>query len=193
MKQFGPIIEIGAGNGYWARMLQMRDVDIIAFDLHATSVWFPVQEGTPEILSEHKDRTLFLCYPDDFEESEDSMALSCLQAYTGTYIIHVGEMLGQTLCLPDPWGRTSAPDFQVHLATVFHKILQVPLPAWHSSLDTLTVWKRTETCVVDGAMYAHIPAKERLEYTMASPSTRQYLLPTTASETKDASKKRKSK
>jgi FtsZ-interacting cell division protein YlmF len=65
--------------------------------------WMDVKKGTPKILKNHSDRTLFLCYPDDFEDSEESMALECLNNYTGDTVIHVGEMLGQTLCLPDAW------------------------------------------------------------------------------------------
>lgn len=69
------------------------------------------------------------------------------------------------MCLPDPWGRTSAPEFQVRLATSFHKILQIPLPSWHSSIDTLSVWKRTQTCFLpdSGDIYAYLPPSESIE------------------------------
>jgi hypothetical protein len=42
---------------------------------------------------------------------------------------------------------------QVQLATTFHKVLQVPLPSWPCSQDSLTVWKRTTTLIADGAQF----------------------------------------
>lgn len=31
------------------------------------------------------------------------MALECLHNYTGDTVVHVGELFGQTVCLPGPW------------------------------------------------------------------------------------------
>ena len=73
-------------------------------------------------------------------------------------------------------GRTSSEQFQTHLATVYHKVLQVPLPSWHSSIDTLTVWKRTKSSITDGIMYAYIPEEERIDLVAACSSTRHLLL-----------------
>ena len=42
-------------------------------------------------------------------------------------------------------GRTSSSDFQVHLATIFHKVVHVPLPSWPCSRDYLTVWRCERT------------------------------------------------
>lgn len=72
-------------------------------------------------------------------------------------------------------GRTSAKEFQEHLASVYHKVLQVPLPSWHSSVDTLTVWKRTKTSMMGSAVYAFIPAEERLDLVEACASTHHLL------------------
>lgn len=72
-------------------------------------------------------------------------------------------------------GRTSAQEFQVHLASVYHKVLQVPLPSWHSSVDTLTVWKRTKPSMMGSAVYAFIPADERLDLVETCASTRHLL------------------
>ena len=69
-------------------------------------------------------------------------------------------------------GRTTDADFQVQLATTFHKVLAVPLPCWPYSRDTLTVWKRTTTLIAEGGMWAHIPPEERLQQSagVAAPS-----------------------
>ncbi|KAJ0390026.1 hypothetical protein ATCC90586_011345 [Pythium insidiosum] len=34
IKHFGPIVEMGAGTGYWGRLLELRGVDIVCYDLH---------------------------------------------------------------------------------------------------------------------------------------------------------------
>ncbi|CAK5042514.1 unnamed protein product [Aphanomyces euteiches] len=121
IKHYGPIVEMGAGTGYWGRLLQLRGVDIKCFDLHVPGeekeeddeeeeeerrTWMTVEKGTPEnvkVLKKHKKRTLMLCYPDDYEDSEESMALECLNNYSGDTVIHIGELFGHTLCLPEPW------------------------------------------------------------------------------------------
>jgi hypothetical protein len=130
---------------------------------------FTVQLGGPDVLSqsEHQHRTLFLCYPDenDSENEENveevqngernqySMAADCLQHYTGTYLIHVGELMSiQTPILgrdTAPYGRSSSPEFQERLLAEFHCLLQVALPNWLHARDTLTVWKRsTDTTTI---------------------------------------------
>src|SRR5260370_18813681 len=66
-----PIVEVGAGNGYWARCLRERGVDVLAYDQlgdqwHAwfRELWTDVVRGGPEALAGHADRTLLLCCPD---------------------------------------------------------------------------------------------------------------------------------
>lgn len=68
---FSPIVEMGAGKGYWASLLRNRGVDIIAFDkyIDLDSCFTPVERGGPEEIARKKKtlkgRTLFLCYPDE--------------------------------------------------------------------------------------------------------------------------------
>jgi hypothetical protein len=140
---------------------------------------FQVRYGGPEVLKDpnHQNRTLFLCYPDDYENNDEvdqnhldnkknkeqndsssstttptSMAYQCLQHYIGQYIIHVGELYTQsspTLSMEQaPWGRTSSPEFQQLLAQTFHCILRISLPNWFHTVDTLTVWKRSEVTTI---------------------------------------------
>ena len=171
----GPIVEVGCGRGYWARLLRDRGVDVVAFDhkLPPTKQrWTALKKGGPEVLAAHSSRALLLCYPDDFEDSDESMAARCLRHYTGDTVIHVGELLGEGCCLPSPWGRTTDAEFQVELNTTFHKVLQVPLPSWPCSRDSLTVWKRTTTLITGEGVFAHVPAEERLAVSegVAAPS-----------------------
>ena len=44
------------------------------------------------------------------------MALECLERYSGSTVIHAGELFGDTTMVDKaPWGRTSAPEFQQRL------------------------------------------------------------------------------
>lgn len=146
LKHFCPLIEIGAGKGYIAKLLKDEGADIVAFDreVDKTSAWTKVKIGGPEKLSESAaaGRNLFLCYPDE----DSSMANPCLDDFIGDYVIHIGELIstGQLSSPQAPWGRTSSADFQISLMTDFHCVLVYELPAFPFSRDCITVWKRTE-------------------------------------------------
>jgi hypothetical protein len=93
LQQFSPIIEIGAGKGYWAKLLRNRGVDIIAYDkfVNTSKCWTNIVRGGPETLISpvHVKRNLFLCYPDE----DESISIYCLENFRGEYIVHVGETI----------------------------------------------------------------------------------------------------
>lgn len=165
IKNFSPIVEIGCGKGYWAKLLREMGVDVKCFDKYTGGKkgnWTEVEKGGPEKLSgkSMQGRTLFLCYPDEAE----SMAASCLDVFTGEIVIHVGELMtsGGTYFGPPqaPFGRTSSADFQVQLAENFHCLLVADLQhRFPYSRDTISVWKRTVR--VEGK--EHAPASEEVE------------------------------
>lgn len=146
LKHFSPLIEIGAGKGYFSRLLTDWGVDILAFDreVDKKTSWGEVLIGGPKkLLKKHaKGRNLFLCYPDE----DSSMACPCLDNFDGDYVIHIGELIttGQLSSPQAPWGRTSGADFQVALMSEFHCVLVSELPAFPFSRDCISVWKRTE-------------------------------------------------
>ena len=145
LSEFSPLIEVGCGKGYWASLLQEMGVDIVCYDKKKSRQAFTdVQIGGPKVLSEPvaKDRTLFLCYPDD----STNLALKCLERYSGEYIIHVGELIttGTLSGQPQaPFGRTTGSEFSVALAETFHCLLVAGLPRFPFSKDCISVWKRT--------------------------------------------------
>ena len=169
-----------------------------------------IRKGGPATLSKDAEirdsgRTLFLCYPDeedyqkedggdDVDEDNDedappiSMAAACLEHYTGSTIIHVGELYGDTLSLEQaPFGRSSSSEFSQRLASEYHCILKMNLQGnWLHVRDTLSVWKRSETCCMafeddddegdrskDGSYgdmyYKYIPPEEVLPVDCAAP------------------------
>lgn len=101
-----PIVEIGAGKGYWADLVHRWGGNIIGYDkaigedglyqlFHEdgkfVKPWFHgVFKGGPEDVKKHSDRSLFLCWP----PLGDPMAADALKAYTGDTVIYVGEYDG---------------------------------------------------------------------------------------------------
>eukprot|EP00978_Attheya_sp_CCMP212_P024337 scaffold76329_cov59-Attheya_sp.AAC.4 len=198
--EFAPLVEIGAGAGYWARLLRDKGVHVDAFDINvghdakaagvSQQPYCRVEKAGPEKLLQYPNATLLLIYPDDHEDFSNDpervpLSVQSLQMYQGDTIIHVGEWLGSTSTLsmegqatpddPHPWGRSTAVEFQILLNSTFHKVLDVPLPNWGSVKNCLTVWKRTQTVVLEDDRYAYIPSEERLEVCVATPSTRHLL------------------
>jgi hypothetical protein len=98
LRDLGPLVEIGAGTGYWASRLREIGADIIAFDqappdgersnrYHGrTPTWTEVLEGDQSVLAAHSDRALFLCWPPLF-----SSLAECTQHYTGATIAIIGD------------------------------------------------------------------------------------------------------
>lgn len=174
---------------------------------------FPVRRGGPEILASNEirksKRTLFLCYPDEGDDGETadadaddegsppkSLGAACLEHFQGQYVIHVGELVGDTLSIEQaPWGRSSSPAFQERLAAEFHCLLKVGLTNWLFSRDTISVWKRSEKCSIffgaedddsdeEEVHYKHIPVEERLPVDLAAPCVAHLL--NNAAETENA-------
>lgn len=182
LNHFSPIIEIGCGKKFWGSLIEQTfQSEIIGYDSYVPKKpWSEVLLGGPEVLLDKKysHHNLFLCYPDE----QESMAIKCLENYTGEYIIHAGELLssGGTLSYPQaPWGRTTSPEFQIALAEEFHCILTASIPRFPFSTDCITVWKRTQW--VHGKeyamnpegnetdMWASIPLEERMPTDVAAP------------------------
>ena len=136
----GPLVEIGAGTGYWARRLHAIGVDVVAFD-HApvdgervnryhprARPWADVQPGDQTVSSGYAERGLFLCWPPLFSSLGD-----CLTHYCGDTVAYIG----------DGGYRTARLD---QLDEAFTKIVTAPVRAldpYPGVQPQLTVWKRT--------------------------------------------------
>lgn len=96
---YTPLVEIGAGTGYWAHMLTKLGADVVAYDraplsggdlvnrYHLpTKEWHQVKEGTEAAAAYHSDRALFVCWPPLF-----SSLWSVLDFYTGDTVIYLGD------------------------------------------------------------------------------------------------------
>ncbi len=144
-----PVVEIGAGTGYWAEMLRRRSVHVSAYDKIPPGLdggfneyhglcqpYGVVLQGGTEMVQKHvtageKIAALFLCYP----PPGLPMAYECLVEYTrsgGDRVIHVGE-----------WqGLTGDMQFEAYLLKEYGMESSVPLPRWGTDAANLTVWYR---------------------------------------------------
>jgi hypothetical protein len=62
-----PVVELGAGTGYWARLIQDSGGDITALDNWrwpaSGDLWFPVGRGDETMLADFVGRTLLIVMP----------------------------------------------------------------------------------------------------------------------------------
>ena len=124
------IIEIGAGNGYWAYCLTQKSIKVIAYDLKVSeNPWHSVQRGDTLEASKHSDRTLFLCWP----PYDEPMAADALRSYKGKTVIYVGEGYG---------GCTADDEFHKLLKAEWKKIKVVKIPQWNGIYDCLTIYQK---------------------------------------------------
>jgi hypothetical protein len=144
LKRFSPIVEVGAGSGYWAMLMRERGVDVAAMDIvppapdHAMAnayhgsipPWTVVSKGGPQLLAQYPSRTLFMCYA----PPDGKMALEALHTYTGKYMVLVGE-----------WGGTThGPEFEAELLRDWMIKERISLPNWANTAYEMTVWRRRQ-------------------------------------------------
>ena len=134
--RYAPVVEMGAGGGYWSHLMRERGIDVIAYDREhphadnyfARHLWTKIEPGGPAVLREHGDRSLFLCWP----PNNSAMATNCLKRWSGTHVIHVGE-----------WRiSTGSRGFHDRLEAGFELVEKLSIPQWEGMYDMLTVWRR---------------------------------------------------
>jgi hypothetical protein len=137
-----PLVEIGAGTGYWAYLIRQCGGDIIAYDIkplspghdngyfhYEATTWTEVLEGDVQVLDGHPDRTLFLCWP----PHDTDMALGALCQFRGDTVIYVGEQEG---------GCTGTDHFFQELEDNWYRDGVVPIPQWDGMHDSLYIYNR---------------------------------------------------
>jgi hypothetical protein len=139
LRGHAPLVEIGAGTGYWAYKLRLTGVDIIAYDRSplggaainryhgAMAAWAEVLEGDQRSLTAHADRALFVCWPPLFSTLGD-----CLSFYAGDVVI----------CISDGGCRTARLS---GIEDQFEQVANYPAHALEPAAGhpaMLTVWRR---------------------------------------------------
>ena len=83
-----PIVEIGAGSGYWAMLVEEEGGEIVCFDKYpngdneyVTNFFSTdIMEGDENAVKDYPDHTLFMCWPNDFN-SEEGWSDKALENY----------------------------------------------------------------------------------------------------------------
>lgn len=146
LARYAPIIDCGAGTGYWAALLRALGADVVACDLAPPGrtprddnryhdagrrPWAPVQvTSAVTALRANPGRTLFLCWPPC---DDDGASYAALRAYHGDLFAYAGG--GQD-------GPTGTVRFHRELVLNWHPVEQVMLPNWPGLRDRLVVYRR---------------------------------------------------
>ena len=140
IKLYEPIIEIGAGNGYWAFLLKNIGTDIIPVDdkgikkknwshiFEDDTEYTEVTDGNENKILEYPERNLMLCWP----PYSDLMAFRCLSLFEGDFVLYIGEL----------GGCTANDDFHYKLDRDFVLVEHVNIPQWEHVNDGLFIYKR---------------------------------------------------
>jgi hypothetical protein len=98
VRRHSPLVELGAGTGYWTYLLRLMGADVVAYDsapldglrenrYHPDArPWTHVLDGDLHTLAMHADRCLFLCWPPTY-----STLWEALRFYRGECVIYVGD------------------------------------------------------------------------------------------------------
>ena len=140
--ELSPIVELGAGTGYWASLLAEAGAEVQAYDANVPGVesantygfgksplYFKVEQGTEDVLAGLTARALLLVWPC----FNTPFANDCLKQFTGEYVAFVGEYRG---------GCTANDDFFDALADHWEEVRCVRIPQWGGIHDSLRIYRR---------------------------------------------------
>lgn len=124
-----PLIEVGAGSGYWARLLHDLGADMVAIDrAPPDDVWTEVLRADESALAHIADRTLFLCWP--FRPGAGAI----LHAFTG----HTAALITDGPAFGD-----RRRDSLYRLLDQSWRLIQIiPIPTWPAVADILRIYRR---------------------------------------------------
>jgi hypothetical protein len=136
----GPLVEAGAGTGYWAALIGARGGDVVAYDVAPPGgpvpnahhpgrrTWAEVGTGdSVTAVREHPDRTLFLCWP----PYDDEAGYLAVRAYRGELLAYVGDGVA-----------TGTPRLHRELELNWTPDSTIGLPTWPGVADRLVVFRR---------------------------------------------------
>lgn len=131
-----PIIEMGAGTGYWAKMILDSGGLVVAFDESpynnhwCKNQWSEIEKiNNLDILANYPEYTLFLCWP----PYDRPFAYDCLRTYKGNKVVYVGEGYG---------GCTGDDNFHELLDEEWELVHSIDIPQWFGMHDYLYSYVR---------------------------------------------------
>jgi hypothetical protein len=142
LARMGPIVEMGAGNGYWARLIADAGGKIEPYDMKPgchcrdtvpSRLWYPVMAGGPKSIADrHRDHVLLLVWP-PYQGELAFLAITQYLLIGGRSVVFVGESRG---------GCTGDDRFFDALNTHFDEVGSVDIPQWSGLHDDMTVYQR---------------------------------------------------
>jgi hypothetical protein len=131
LAKYAPLIECGAGTGYWLALLRARGVDAIGYDRSVQRPWTAIQRAvSAKAAGLHPERSLVLCWP---PYDDDAASYQALRAYRGEVVIHIGER---------DEGPTGSVRFHRELALNWTLAEELELPRWPRLQDRVMVYRR---------------------------------------------------
>jgi hypothetical protein len=133
----GPLLEVGAGTGYWAALIAKTGTDIIATDIQDGSGVYPVHCGVfhevaavdaEEAVAAHPDRNLLIIYP----TMSDWAERAARKLSPGRTLIFVGEYRG--CCAND--------DFFDLLSREFEQVETLNVPRFAMFHEAMYVFRK---------------------------------------------------
>lgn len=137
--KLSPIVEVGAGSGYWAKELRKLGAKVAPYDrdpypLFNGQISFShsaVSKGGAEVaMRKFPERTLFLCWP----SYSLPWAARAVRMHRGEYVAYIGEGLG---------GCTGDDDLHFLFGLLYEEIDHLAIPQWFGLHDSLTIYRRT--------------------------------------------------
>ena len=144
---YAPLVEIGAGTGYWAWLLRQLGVDILAFDRYPpdqrglsknkfhpqADTFTEILSGDESVLDSMDNRSLFLCWP----PYDHPMAFQTLSRFRGNNFLFIGE----------GWPHRTNGDKHffdlLHLEWTFEEDSgKIAIPQWPGRKDFLWIYRR---------------------------------------------------
>lgn len=142
LARHAPLVECGAGTGYWAALLRSRGVDALAYDSAPPGAenayhrrtrrpWTAIgQLSSVNAARRHRSRTLVLCWP---PYDDDAASYAALRAYRGDTLIYIGE---------HEEGATGSVRFHRELRLNWTLAERLELPHWPRLRDAVGVYRR---------------------------------------------------
>ncbi|RDI62741.1 hypothetical protein [Nocardia pseudobrasiliensis] len=139
------VVELGAGRGYWARLLAGAGVSVAAFDSHppdrgtnasfpGREIWYPVGDLDAYAATPKADRVLLLCWPPGWGDLMASRALEEFEKGGGDRLVFIGEPRG---------GKTGIQAFFDRLDAMWRLESEDPQHvSWWNLSDGAQAWSR---------------------------------------------------